>query len=344
MKEGNKSSLCGGVFCGTFFQHTPIGINYYLLFFRMDKTTRGVLFVMLASSLWAIDAVFRTQLTFTIPTTYIVMIEHAIGFLFLSPFLIKDFKSVRSLTGKNWAVLLSMTVVSSVLGTLLFTEALARSFAEFDFVTPLLLQKLQPLFVILLSALFLKEKITPTFLLLAGCAIVGSYLISFGFQPIQFELIGKELVVALALGASLAWGGGTILSKHALKHISFPTLAALRFLLAVPVAFLFSLILGQSYDLRAIEIIQWGRFLIIAGVTGGAFAIFWYYRGLAHIPARLSTIAELMFPVVSVGIAVTSLNPYGEAQVLTVAQIAGIVILIGSILAISFSKKEKDII
>jgi len=305
--------------------------------------TRGALFVMLASSLWAIDAVFRTQLTFTIPTTYIVMIEHAIGFLFLSPFLIKDLKAVRGLSWKNWVILIVMTVVSSVLGTLLFTEALARSFAEFDFVTPLLLQKLQPVFVILLSMVFLREKVTPRFLILAGCALIGSYLISFGFQPIKLELVGKELVVSLALGASLAWGGGTILSKYALKQISFPTLAALRFLMAVPVAFLFSLILGQSYDIRAVEMIQWGRFLIIAGVTGGAFAIFWYYRGLSHIPARISTIAELMFPVVSVGIAVTSLNPYGEAQVLTSAQIIGIVILISSILAISFSQKEKGI-
>lgn len=307
----------------------------------MSNSRIGPIFIMFAASLWAIDAIFRTQLTFSIPPASIVMIEHAIGFLFLSPFLFKNISSIRALKLKEWLMLLAMTVVSSVLGTLLFTEALARSFAQFDFVTPILLQKLQPVFVIILSALFLKERLTPRFIMLAFFALFGSYLISFGFQPVQLQFVGKELVFMLAIGAAASWGAGTILSKYALKKLSFPALSALRFLLAVPVAYLFSLFLNQTYNLMSLQPDHIWRFIVIAGVTGGAFAIFIYYKGLKMTQAKISTMAELSFPIVSILIAVTPLNPYGEPQQITVANTLGIIILLWSIVMISFGEPNK---
>lgn len=302
----------------------------------------GPVFIMIAASLWAVDAIFRTQLTFSIPPITIVMIEHAIGFLLLSPIFFKNIASIRALKFSDWGILLTMTLVSSVLGTLLFTEALSRSFAEFDFVTPILLQKLQPVFVIVLSALFLKERLTPRFIALASVALVGSYLISFGFQPVQLQFVGKELVFLLALGASACWGGGTILSKFALKKLSFPALTSLRFLLAVPIAFLFSVFLRETYNIVSLQIDEIWRFLVIAGITGGAVAIYLYYKGLQTTQAKVSTIAELMFPIISILIAITPLNPYGEAQTLTAGNVLGIILLIGSILMISFSTHQES--
>ena len=296
---------------------------------------------MIAATLWAVDALFRTQLTYTIPSTYIVMIEHFIGFLILSPFLIRYRKDIMNLKKHDWMILLVMTIVSSVLGTVLFTEALGRSFAEFDFVTPILLQKLQPLFVVALSALILKEHISMKFIILALLALFGSYLISFGFSPVSLQFAGKELVFIFAIGAAASWGTGTILSKHALKHIPFPALAGLRMLLAVPIAYIFSLFLGQVFNPMTIGGGEWWRFFVIAGITGGALAIYLYYKGLQKTPAKVSTFAELMFPVASIFIAITPLNPYGEAQILSFANILGIVLLVGSVLMISFIQSEK---
>lgn len=296
---------------------------------------------MIAATLWAVDAIFRTQLTYTIPPISIVMIEHAIGFVILSPLLLKYWKDIRQLKLKDWAIIWVLTIVSSVLGGYFFTEALSRSFAQFDFVTPILLQKFQPIFVVLLSALILKEPLSKRFILLAGLALIGSYLMSFGTQPVDLQFNGKELIYLLALGAAASWGSGTIMSKYALTRLPFAGLTLLRFMLAVPVAFVCSLILGQTYNPLMISGIDTLRLLLIAGITGGALAIYLYYKGLQNTPARVSTFAELMLPATSILIALTPLNPYGEPQVLTLANSIGIGILITSVLLISFLPRTK---
>lgn len=298
----------------------------------------GPLMIMAAASLWAIDAIFRTVLTFSIPVSVIVLIEHIIGFIFLSPFLLKDLGALRKLELKSWAVLLLMCLLSSVLGTLLFTQALNDSFAIKDFATPILLQKLQPIFVIILSSIFLKEKVTLKFVFWAIIALIGSYLISFGFNPISLTFSQRELVYLLAIGAAFAWGGGTILSKYLLGKLNFMTASALRFLFAIPFALLSILIFEQTIDISSVGVDQLWRFVVIGGVTGGAFAIYLYYKGLQSTKAKVSTFAELAFPVISILIAVTPLNPYGEAQNLVLGNVVGIILLLVAITKISFDK------
>lgn len=307
----------------------------------MLKSVTGPILIMIASSLWAIDAIFRTQLTFTIQPATIVMIEHAVGFIFLSPFVFKNFNDIKKLQKKHWLAILTMTTVSSVLGALLFTKAIALSFASYDFVTPVLLQKLQPIFVIGLSAVFLKEKINLKFVILVLSALLGSYLISFDFKAVNLKLEGRELVFLLSVMAALSWGSGTILSKYILSKLNFETASALRFMIAVPIAFIFTIFLKENYNLLTLKYIDIFRFLIIATLTGGALAIYLYYKGLQKTQAKISTIAELMFPVTAVIIATTNLNPYGEPQILTIGKIIGIILLVSSILGITYLEKLK---
>lgn len=298
--------------------------------------------IMIAASLWAVDALFRTQLTYTIPAASIVFIEHLLGFLILSPIFFKNWRWIKTLEKAEWINLILMTVVSSVLGGLLFTEALSRSFAEFDFVTPLLLQKLQPVFVIILSAIWLKEKISKRFVFLAAIALIGSYMMTFGAKLVPITFQGKELVFLLSIGAALCWGSGTIMSKKALKTLEFPAATAMRFFLAIPVSLIFAFLFHQTYDITQLGFDQIWRFLVIASVTGGAGAIFLYYKGLQNTDAKISTFAELMLPIVSIFIAITPLNPYGEAQQLTIANMAGIAILIISVVLITLENKQKQ--
>jgi drug/metabolite transporter (DMT)-like permease len=290
---------------------------------------------MIAASLWAIDAIFRTQLTYSIPSLSIVMFEHLLGFLILSPYFFRYFLHIKKMKASDWLVFLGLTVVSSVLGTVLFTEALARSFSIKDFITPILLLKLQPIFVILLSAFFLHERLSKGFIFYAIMALLGSYLMTFGTQIVHLSLSGRELVYTLAIGAALCWGSGTILSKKGLEILPYPAASALRFLLAVPIAFIFSVLLKQTYNFMHIEISQMWRFLVIAGITGGAFAIYLYYKGLKNTDAKVSTFAELMLPLVSLIIALTPLNPYGAPQTLSIPNVIGIIILVFAMLKIS---------
>lgn len=296
-------------------------------------------YVMLAGVLWALDALFRTELTQTITPAGIVFTEHVIGFLLLSPLFFKAIPKIRTLTPKEWSIAILLTIVSSVAGTLLFTEALQLSFAVYDFTTPVLLQKLQPVFVIILAKLILHEKMGIRFLSLVPIALIGSYMVSFGVDGIQFQLAGKELIYLLSIGAAFCWGFGTILSKKLLEKLSFSEATSLRFLLAIPISMVAMILLGQEYNPLTMTIDELWRFVVI-GLTTGAGAILVYYYGLKKTPAKIATFAELTFPITSILIAVTALNPYGEPDQLELAQIFGIVILILSIMAISFDQAD----
>jgi drug/metabolite transporter (DMT)-like permease len=296
---------------------------------------------MVAAGLWAADGLFRATLTQTIPASSIVFFEHVIGFLILIPFFVKGIPSFKKLTKKDWGVALLLTLVSSVLGTILFTESLAKAFEVFDFATPILLQKLQPVFVIGLSWLILKEKLSIKFLGLTIIALIGSYLISFGGEAINLQFEGKELVYILAIGAAFAWGAGTIMSKYILKKLSFTEATSLRFLLAIPVSLIFVFALKETYSPLDLDFSQIWRFVVIAFTTG-AGAIVIYYRGLRNTEAKVATIAELTFPVVSIAIAITNLNPYGDAQKLLLTNVFGIVILLISIIIIGFDHAESQ--
>lgn len=294
---------------------------------------------MVGASLWAIDALFRTQLTFTIPSSSIIFLEHLIGFICLSPLLIKGYDQIKKLSWGDWTNLIIMAIVSSVAGGILFTQALNLSFAQKDFLTPLMLLKLQPIFVIALSAFVLKERITMRFLILATIAIVGSYIMSFGFTAPILSLSGKMLVFILAISAPICWGIGTILSKRALKKLDFGTATAMRYLLAIPIALIFMFVLGQTYNFATLGIQEVWRFLIVASVTGGAAAIFIYYWGLTHTEAHVSSFAELVFPIISILIATTQLNPYGAPQVLSTPQIIGLIVLLIAVVQITLDAR-----
>ena len=304
----------------------------------------GPFLIMIAASLWAIDALLRGSLIKTMPPASIVFYEHLIGFIILIPLFFRYWPKFTSLKLRDWLILIGLTVVSSALGTILFTQALARSFALNDFATPVLLLKLQPLFVILLAATFLKEKLTLRFLLLVPVALVGSYLVSFGWQRVPLVLTDRTIVYLLSLGATFSWGAGTILSKAALRKLSFSEATVIRYALAIPVTMIFMLSLQQSYALGDLHLNQIFRLIIIAFTTGAA-AIFIYYRGLKRTEAKVSTIAELMYPLVSILIAITALNPYGAPQQLSKANVVGILLLLAAIFKVSmdYSNQRREI-
>ncbi len=296
-------------------------------------------FIMMAGVLWALDALLRTELSKTISAGGIVMVEHIVGFLILSPLFFRSIRKLRTLNLKEWLVALLLSLTSSVGGTLMFTQALQSSFAVYDFSTPILLQKLQPLFVILFSRLLLDEKLTFRFLSLVPLALIGSYLISFGSDGVKLQLAGKELIFLLSIGAAFCWGLGTIMSKYLLKKLSFPEATSLRFLLAIPISFIVMMIIGQEYNPLDLKIYELWRFILI-GLTTGAGAVLIYYHGLKNTQAKVATFAELTFPITSILIAVSYLNPYGEPDTMELSNIFGIIILLLSILAISFDNEQ----
>src|SRR3989338_4035486 len=110
------------------------------------------IFIIIAALLWAFDGLIRQHL-YSLPPTTIIFFEHLIGFIILTPFVWKYIRETK-FTQLEWILLLVISVLSGLLGTLWFTTALAKvNFISISVV--FLLKKLQPIFAITTARIFL---------------------------------------------------------------------------------------------------------------------------------------------------------------------------------------------
>jgi len=262
----------------------------------------GPLLIIVAASLWAFDGIIRRSL-YSLPSITIVFYEHLFGAIILLPYLILTFKK-EGLTRKEFFLLLFIAMFSGVLGTLWFTTALLKTnFISFSVVY--LIQKLQPIFAISAASIFLKEKVSKSYIKWAVLALLAAYFVTFKNGIINFSTGSGTIIAALyALGAAFAWGSSTVFSKIALIKRPSNYIAGLRFLFTSILAFGMVFIMGQSKSLSAPTISQLGRFLLIA-VSTGMVSVAIYYRGLKKVPANVSTILELVYPLLAVFIDAT---------------------------------------
>jgi len=79
---------------------------------------------------------------------------------------------------------------------------------------------------------------------------------------------------------------------------------------------------------------------VMIGLVTGAGALLIYYRGLVRTPAHIATLCELTFPIVTFLVALSAFNPYGAPEPFDAWRFAGMVILLGGIVAVSWPRKK----
>lgn len=270
---------------------------------KLKSNFTGPTLIVIAASLWALDGVIRRSLFVLSPIT-IVFYEHLIGALLLTPFALPLFKSEKiTKSSYGWAALVAL--LSGLLGTLWFTTALVKvNFISFSVV--FLLQKLQPIFATGSAAVLLKEKISPKYLQWAGLAVVAAYFVTFPGGVVSLDTGPGTVVAALyAVGAAFAWGTSTSFSKMLLQKQSHTIATALRFYFTSVLAFVAILIfqgsagIGLANGLPIVTSSEVLRFGFIA-VSTGMVALLIYYKGLKQTQAKISTILELVFPLLAI--------------------------------------------
>ncbi|MCM3745795.1 DMT family transporter [Paenibacillus pasadenensis] len=284
---------------------------------------RGIWYVALGATLWGVDPLFRILLLQQFTSAQIVFVEHLLLAFYSVPVLIHY---RHQLSGKMTlgviGALLFISWGGSALATVMFTAAF--SYGNFNAI--LLLQKLQPLFAIVLARLILKEALPQRFPLFLLLALAGTYLLTFGFSSPALGL--HELATVgclLSIGAAALWGGSTVMGKYLLsKQMGFHFVTALRFMLAIPLLGIILLASGDSWKplegggATAILLVN----LLFQAFIPGLLSMLLYYKGLSSTKASLATLAELAFPAVGVLI-----NWLVFDQVLTSGQIAGFILI-----------------
>lgn len=263
----------------------------------MDKL--APLFVIVAASLWGVDGIVLRPALFGLPVPLVVLIESTIVALLLTPFFLRRFGELKKLHLKDWLAFIAVALFGGAIGTMAITKALFYvNYVNLSVVV--LIQKLQPVFAISLTAVFLKEQLSPKFIGWALLAIAGAYLMTFGLHLPNPGTSDKTTLAALfALVATISFASSTVFSKRGLKYVDFELGTYLRFLITTIIMALLATGLGVTAEIQSVSSKQLLVFLLIAFSTGGP-AIFFYYYGLKKISASVATICELAFPLTAV--------------------------------------------
>jgi drug/metabolite transporter (DMT)-like permease len=286
-------------------------------------------FVIFAASLWAVDGIVLRPSLYNLPVTLVVFLESTIVALLLTPFMYRYFDDVKKLTLKDWLAFLGVAILGGAIGTMAITKALFYvNYVNLSIV--ILIQKLQPVFAISLAAIFLKEKQPREFFIWATLAIIGAYFMTFGLHIPNISAGDKTAMAALfALLAALSFSSSTVVSKRALKNVSFELGTYLRFAITSVIMLIIVVASGTINSVADVSTKQIYIFILIAFTTGGP-AIFLYYYGLKRISASVASICELAFPLTAV-----ILEFALRDNILGPIQWAGALILLFSILRVT---------
>jgi drug/metabolite transporter, DME family len=280
--------------------------------------------VALAAALWGTDALLRLPLTGTYSAATIVAVEHLLIVLVTLPWLPAAARALRAASPRTrWAVVV-IGVGASAVATVLFT----MSFQLAGPITPLVLQKLQPLMALLAAWLLLGERLTRRFPLFVVPALAGAWLLAFP-DPLGVSVQGAQAAL-LAVGAAALWGLGTVLGRFAGAELSFPHLTVLRFAIGLPASLVLALGVGAPLTVAAVDL----PFVAALALIPGLLALVLYYKGLRRTPASRATLAELAFPVTAAAVGTTVLG----AQ-LTGTQWTGFVLVAAAVSALAVHER-----
>jgi drug/metabolite transporter (DMT)-like permease len=302
----------------------------------------AVVFVALAATLWASDAYFRNQLVQHLSPTQIVVAEDALVTLFLVPVLIRSRHELRALGARGWVAVAVIAAGAQALATILFTASFSIASQHQLYAETFVLQQTQPLIAIVLAWIVLGERRRPWFWPAAAVAIVAVYMVLFAsdpFSPVNALQNGRLEVGLLALGAAALWASGTVFGRFALGSISFWSMTALRFTLALPVLVIVVLVQSGFGGFGHYRLGDFVPNLLAIAIVPGLLALLLYYRALSKTPASLATIGEMAYPVAATLIA-TAPPPWGFHQPLYPAQILGTLLLLAVIVFLNWTREK----
>lgn len=300
----------------------------------------GALSIMLAALFWSLDGTFIRPKFYELPAGLVVFLEHFFGFIVLSPFLFLTWQKIKSLSIKSWLAIGWVCLFGGAIGTLMITKAFFAAIdGQVTFATVIILQKLQPVFALLLARLILGERLNRKFYFWAILAIVAAYFLAFGktgLNPTEINLFHSAAFFAFL--AAFAFGSSTVFGKRIVNHLDFKSTAALRFGITTLMMLVFVLITGDFFKISQVNNLQWELLLLIV-FTSGALSMFIYYFGLKRISASAATIFELFWPFSAI-----VLDYFFNKNFLTPVQIIATLILLLCFYKVVSQGRAKELI
>lgn len=261
---------------------------------------KGALAVAFSAMLWGVDGILLTPQLYNLNTAFVVFLLHLFPFALMNVFFFREYRLLKTMTRSDFIYFMLVALFGGALGTLAIVKSLfLLNFNNLSVIV--LLQKLQPVFAILLARVILKERIKKGFALWAVIALIAGYFMTFGWNLPDFSTNGIVTVYAvlLSLLAAFSFGSSTVFSKKILGNYSFVSSTFFRYGFTTVIMLVIVLACGHIGDFTLVTPRNW-LFVALIGLTTGSGAIFLYYYGLRNVKASISTFLELLYPITAV--------------------------------------------
>ena len=292
------------------------------------ERSKPALAVIAAGVTWGVISLFVRRLSAAglspLQISLIRMVTSAVCFFPLMA--LRDPARLRIRLRDLW-----MFVGTGIVSVVLFNSLYFYTTVQSQASVAVVLLYTSPAFVLLLSALLFRERITRRKLLCLGMTVLGCALVG-GVLGGSCRLTGRVLLAGL--GSGFFYALYTIFARLALKRYDSMTVTAYTFLLGA----LGSLPLGKAADTASI--LAASPVLLLSclgiGLVSTVLPYVLYTWGLQRMDSGRAAILVAVEPLVG---AVLGMACYGEPHDLP--KLAGILLILGAILLLNRPEKEK---
>ena len=233
--------------------------------------------------------------------------------------------ALRLLTKKDWLILSIIGLVGGAIPFLLFFRGLqliSGNMGSF-------IHKTMFIFVAVLAAVFLGEKVKKWFFIAAIALLAGNFML------LKINSMGFGTGEMLVLAATLLWAVENTISKHALKRLDSTTVAAGRMGFGALFIFAFLAATGKAPLIFSLTQNQIG-WIIITSMLLLAYVLTWY-SGLKHVDVSTAT------AVLTLGSPVTMLLSFAfSSTAVTIVDTLGIMLVFAGVFLVLSSKGWLD--
>ncbi len=300
-------------------------LKYWIGGIKMDK--KSFLYILIAGICWGTSGIFVKSLAvFGLSTNEVVTVR------FLGAAIaVFALVCIRS-RGKKLRATLPELLLFVLSGALMYAAG-AFYYAAIQEASPAVAVSLMytaPALVIVVSALFLKEKMTWTKALCVVLSVLGCMLITGVFGKVQYTKTG----LFYAIMAGVTYGGYTIVAKiEMLRGISGLTASTYNFIVAAAFSFF-----GINASEAVIKIADGGAVAIVlcvlTGLVTAAIPYFFYTLSMKKLPAGVAAALGTLEPLVATVIGVVLYN-----DVLGVSAWIGVAMILSSVALLFFAEK-----
>ena len=289
----------------------------------MHKKTIGILAILLASIMWAIEPIFiklsYINSDFIQTNTIRAIFALLVAFIYI---LIKRKPEELKISKKDIAPMIYIALVATLFADFMYVFSLS----QIPVLNAVLIGHLQPIFIVLFGFFILKSDKLTSFdyigiLLLITSGILVTTQTFENLMSFKLGTIGDLFV----LSATIAWATTAIATRKYVKHLDTGVLAFYRFSIAAIVLSFYLLVKNILFIANYYQ--------IIVGIIVGLGTVL-YYESLTRIKAAQTSALELSTPVFA-----TALAFYMLSEVPTIMQIIGVGLLLLGLYFIS--KKEE---